>query len=57
VSLGTAIYRWPLEVATKIAVAELSKSEFDKTLMYVADIQKKAAYEQALEDCDRFWVL
>jgi len=36
VSLGTGIYRWPLEVAAKIAVAELSKSEFDKTLMRFA---------------------
>ena len=44
VSLGTGIYRWPLEVAAKIAVAELSKSEFDKTLICVADIRTKAAY-------------
>jgi O-acetyl-ADP-ribose deacetylase len=55
VSLGTGIYRWPLEVAAKIAVAELSKSEFEKTLVCVADIQTKAAYEQAYADflrCD-----
>ena len=55
VSLGTGIYRWPLEVAAKIAVAELSKSEFEKTLVCVADIQTKAAYEQAYSDflrCD-----
>ena len=44
VSLGTGVYRWPLEVAAKIAVTELSKSEFDKTLMCVADIQTKEDY-------------
>ena len=53
VSLGTGVYRWPLEAAAKIAVAELSKSEFDKTLMCVADIQTKAAYEQAYADFHR----
>ena len=55
VSLGTGIYRWPLDVAAKIAAAELSKSEFDNTLMCVADIQTKDAYERACRDmlcCD-----
>ena len=55
VSLGTGVYRWPLEVAAKIAVAELSKSEFETTWMCVADIQTKAAYEKAYRDilcCD-----
>ena len=55
VSLGTGIYRWPLEVAAKIAVAELCKSEFESTMVCVADIQTKAAYEQAYADflrCD-----
>ena len=55
VSLGTGVYRWPLEIAAKIAVAELSKSEFDKTLMCVPDIQTKAAYDKACRDmlyCD-----
>ena len=47
VSLGTGVYRWPLEVAAKIAVTELSKSEFDKTLMCVADNQTKEAYNRA----------
>ena len=48
VSLGTGVYRWPLEVAAKIAVAELSKSEFDKTLMCVADTETAASYEIGL---------
>ena len=55
VSFGTGIYRWPLEVAAKIAVAELSKSEFESTMMCVADIRTKAAYDKACKDilyCD-----
>jgi O-acetyl-ADP-ribose deacetylase len=42
VSLGTGVYRWPLEVAAKIAVTELSKSKFETTMMCVADIQPAA---------------
>ncbi len=44
VSLGTGVYRWPLEVAAKIAVTELSKSKFETTMMCVADIQTKEDY-------------
>jgi len=47
VSLGTGVYRWPLEVAAKNAVTELRMSAFDKTLMCVADSHAKAAYDQA----------
>ena len=50
VSLGTGVYRWPLEVAAKIAVAELSKSKFEMTLMCVADSQTKAAYDIACRE-------
>ena len=50
VSLGTGVYRWPLEVAAKIAVTELSKSKFETTMMCVADSQTKEAYEQAYRD-------
>ena len=50
VSLGTGVYRWPLEVAAKIAVTELSKSEFESTLMCVADSLAKGTYEQAYRD-------
>ena len=49
-SLGTGVYRWPLEVAAKIAVAELSKSKFEMTLMCVADSQTKAAYDIACRE-------
>jgi O-acetyl-ADP-ribose deacetylase len=50
VSLGTGVYRWPLEIAAKIAVAELSKSEFESTTMCVADSQTREAYDQACMD-------
>ena len=55
VSLGTGVYRWPMDVAAKIAVAELSKSEFQSTMMCVPGSQTKEAYEQAYRDilcCD-----
>ena len=48
VSLGTGVYRWPLEVAAKIAVTELSKSKFETTMMCVADKITAASYEIAL---------
>ena len=54
-SLGTGVYRWPMEVAAKIAVTELGKSEFKSTMMCVADEMIKSAYEQAYADflhCD-----
>ena len=55
VSLGTGVYRWPLEVAAKIALTELSKSEFESTMMCIADNQTKEAYYLAYRDilgCD-----
>ena len=45
VSLGTGVYGWPLEIATKIAVAELSKSEFESTTMCVSDEIAREAYQ------------
>ena len=55
VSLGTGVYRWPLKVAAKIAVAEFRKSKFESTMMCAADSQTKEAYEQAYRNilcCD-----
>ena len=49
VSLGTGVYRWPLGIAAKIAVAELSKSKFDKTMICVADEMTRAKYNVARE--------
>ena len=50
VSLGTGVYRWSAEAAAKIVVTELSKSEFESTMMCVADSQTKEAYDQAYTD-------
>ena len=48
VSLGTGVYRWPLEVASKIAVTELTECEFDKITICVADKMTALSYEIAL---------
>lgn len=50
VSLGTGVYRWPVEVAAKIAVTELSKSEFESTTLCLADSQTKEVYDRAYRD-------
>lgn len=47
-SLGTGVYRWPLDVAAKIAVVELSKSEFESTVMCVSDEMTKEVYSAQL---------
>ena len=33
VAMGTGVYKWPTDLATNIAIEELSKSRFDETLM------------------------
>lgn len=50
VSLGTGVYRWPLEIASKIAVNELSRSEFDNTMMCVSDEMTRANYKAICTD-------
>ena len=37
VSMGTGVYRWPLELAAEIAIEELAKSKFETTAMCVVD--------------------
>ena len=49
VSLGTGIYRWPLKIASKIAVTEFSKSEFDSTMMCVADEITRGTYQESYD--------
>ena len=48
VSLGTGVYRWPLEVAAKIAVTELAKSKFESTMMCVADEKIENIYKNEI---------
>ena len=47
-SMGTGIYRWPLEIAAKIAMLELTTSPFDETLMCVTDEQSRLIYQRSL---------
>ena len=47
-SMGTGIYRWPLEIAADIAITELMNSRFEQTLMYVTDQKTREVYEKAL---------
>ena len=51
VSMGTGIYKWPLELAAEIAVNELAKSKFKETIMCVVDETTKTVYQRAY---DRF---
>lgn len=47
-SMGTGIYRWPLDMAADIAITELMNSRFEQTLMCVTDQKTREAYERAL---------
>ena len=49
VSMGTGIYKWPLELAAEIAVNELTKSKFKETTMYVVDGTTKTVYQRAYD--------
>ena len=48
VSMGTGIYKWPLELAAEIAVSELVKSQFERTTMCVVDDITRLAYESKI---------
>ena len=47
VSMGTGIYKWPLELAAHIAVNSLAQSGFETTSLYVVDEVTRATYQQA----------
>ena len=51
VSMGSGIYKWPLELAAQVAVKELTKSKFEETIMCVVDGATKTVYQRAY---DRF---
>jgi O-acetyl-ADP-ribose deacetylase (regulator of RNase III) len=53
VSMGTGVYRWPLEKAAKIAVGELSESKFKETIVCVVDEETKDIYQRAYESCSK----
>lgn len=48
VSMGTGIYRWPIDLAADIAVKELRKSRYEKTIMCVVDNKTKKIYESVI---------
>ena len=50
VSMGTGVYRWPVLMAARIAVSELSKSRFDSTFMCLTDESIFFAYEHAMTE-------
>ena len=47
VSMGTGVYRWPLELAAEIAVGELVASKFEVTTMCVIDEATRTIYQRA----------
>ncbi len=47
VSMGTGVYRWPLEVAAEIAIKELALSKFEVTTMCVIDEATRTIYQRA----------
>ena len=49
VSMGTGVYKWPMELAADIAVKALLTSTFEKTLMCVIDDKTRLIYQAALD--------
>ena len=50
VSMGTGVYKWPLELAAVIAVKELAQSGFETTSLYVVDEVTRGVYQRAHEN-------
>jgi O-acetyl-ADP-ribose deacetylase (regulator of RNase III) len=49
VSMGTGVYKWPMELAADIAVKALLTSTFEETLMCVMDERTRLIYQAALD--------
>jgi O-acetyl-ADP-ribose deacetylase len=49
VSMGTGVYKWPLELAADIAIGELAQSEFETTSLYVIDEVIRQVYQKTYE--------
>jgi len=49
VSMGTGVYKWPIELAANIAVKALLTSTFEETLMCVIDEATRVVYQGALD--------
>ena len=50
VSMGTGVYKWPVAIATKIAVKELSKSRFKETFICATDAMLSSIYRATISD-------
>ena len=48
VAMGIGIYRWPVEVAARIAVEQLTETEINSVSVYVVDEAIKDVYLKAL---------
>jgi O-acetyl-ADP-ribose deacetylase (regulator of RNase III) len=46
VSMGTGVYKWPMELAAGIAVKALLTSTFESTLMCVVDEATRMLYQK-----------
>jgi len=49
VSMGTGVYKWPLELAADIAINALVQSGFETTSLYVVDEVTRGVYQQAFD--------
>ena len=49
VSMGTGVYKWPVELAADIAVKALLTSTFENTLLCVIDDKTRLIYQAALD--------
>ena len=52
-SMGTGVYRWPLNEASEIAIGCLSRTKFSQNTIYLADQKTKDAYENARKMLER----
>ena len=53
VSMGTGVYKWPLELAADIAISVLVQSGFETTRLYVVDEVTRTIYQQA---CNNYFL-
>jgi len=49
VSMGTGVYKWPMELAADIAVKALLTSTFENTLLCVIDDKTRLIYQAAID--------
>jgi len=49
VSMGTGVYKWPIQLAADIAVKALLTSTFEQTFMCVMDEETRLIYQGALD--------